>query len=304
MPQYAFILNPAARLGAAARQETALRRAIENAGLDAVCVCTRAPRHAVTLAQELAEKADAVVAVGGDGTVHEVAEGLVAHGKGIPLGVVGLGTGNDFARMLGLPQGLRAVAALETARVVRADYGVVAWEEADQTHHGFFCNGLGAGFDARVAVAAPRYKRLPGVGGYLVAVLDTLTRWQAPHATLALDGVTRFDAPLLLAAIGNGTTAGGGFVLTPEARIADGRLDVCVIRDLPRHQILRLLPQALRGLHGRSAAVQMATFQMLELHTAAPVAIHADGEVLTTATQHLRVHVVAGALPVLAGAEV
>ncbi len=299
--RYAFIVNPAARMGRAGRRVEALQAAIGAAGLDATLHQTERPRHAVALARQLAAEADVVVAVGGDGTVHEVAEGLVAAGGTTPLGVVPVGTGNDFVKMLSLPRGLAAVAGIAHARVVHADYGVVRWHEGGAGREGFFCNGLGVGFDAQVAAAAPRYKALPGVAGYLLAVLETLGRWQGPVAQIRVDDGTARALPLLLAAIGNGTTAGGGFRLTPEADIADGTLDLCLIRDVPRRRILTLLPTALRGTHVAAPEVSMARFTRLQLTTATPVAIHADGEVLTRATRHVEVHVVPGGLSVLVG---
>lgn len=297
--RYAFIFNPAARMGQARRRLRALETAIGEAGLQGSLLITERRRHAVDLARDAADGADVVVAVGGDGTVHEVAEGLVMHGGGVPLGVVPFGTGNDFAKMVGAPVGPKAVAALARARVAQADCGRVAWDEGDGTRHGYFFNGLGIGFDARVAGAAARYKHLPGVAGYIVAVFDTLAGWQAPRVSVSLDEAPGYHGRLLLAAIGNGTTAGGGFILTPGASIFDGYLDLCLIRDVPRRRILSLLPTALRGTHVQAPEVEMTRFRTLRLEADAPVAIHADGEVLTSSARAVAVQIVPGGLAVL-----
>ncbi len=299
MLRYTFIFNPAARLGAVARHEQNLRRAIERAGLDGEVILTTGPRHAVLLAREAARRADVVVAVGGDGTVHEVAKGLASAGTDAAMGVVALGTGNDFAKMLGLPVGLAAVPALATAQPVMVDYGIATWDEAEGTAEGFFCNGLGVGFDAQVAARAPRYKKLPGVAAYLCAVVDTLARWQSPRVRIYADDAAVHDGPMLLAAIGNGTTAGGGFVLTPGASITDGRLDLCAIRDATRGRVLQLLPRVLRGTHIHAPEVLQHTFTTLVLESETPVAVHADGEMLARATQRVSVRVVPAGLRVL-----
>lgn len=269
------------------------------AGFEATIHPTEGPRHAVALAHEQADLADVVVAVGGDGTVHEVAEGLVLHGGTVPMGVVPLGTGNDFAKMLGVPVGLAAVSALAQTSVAHADYGRVVWTGGEEAGSGYCFNGLGIGFDARVARAAARYKHLPGVAGYIAAVLETLVGWKAPHASIWLDGTQVFNAPLLLAAVGNGTTAGGGFVLTPQASIFDARLDACLIRGVPRRRILSLLPTALRGTHVHAPEVRMSTFTYLRLTSDVPVSIHADGEGLAAAAQAVEVSLVPAGLPVL-----
>ncbi len=290
-------------MGAVGRRAGAFEKALAAAGLAGSPVCwTEGPRHAADLSRRLAAEVDAVVAVGGDGTVHEVAEGLVAAGGGAALGVVAVGTGNDFVKMLGLPAGLGALAALEAARVQRVDYGLVRWMEGGAWHEGFFCNGLGMGFDARVAALAPRYKRLPGAAAYVCAALDTLVRWQSPAARLVADGAVLLDAPFLLAAVGNGTTAGGGFILTPQAAIADGRLDLCAIRAASRLRILQLLPAALRARHVEAPEVSLHLFTTLALETDAPIALHADGEVIAQETQRVEVAVRAAGLPVLMAA--
>ncbi len=191
----ALVLNPAARSGRTGALAEAVLAAAQSAGLDATLYPTARPRDAVRIAHLLATSGDvdAVVAVGGDGTVHEVAEGLldaVADGAPpVPFGVVPLGTGNDYVKILRAPRRWQeAIAALATATPRPLDAIALRWRtEAGGPWHTASCaNTLGVGLDARVAAEAPRFKRLGGVVGYLVAVWAALRGWQSPHARVAL----------------------------------------------------------------------------------------------------------------------
>ncbi|MDX1420356.1 MAG: diacylglycerol kinase family protein, partial [Rubricoccaceae bacterium] len=175
--RYAVVLNPAAQNGRAGRQRAAIEAAlrVENVRFD--LYVTERPGHATLLAQQAAPDADVVLAVGGDGTVQEVVQGL--HGSEAALGVLPLGTGNDFAYALGVPETLwEALQALLTAPVRTIDLGRVYWEDATDDalggHERLFANCLGVGFDALVARNARRFKRLGGRTAYHAAVFRTL----------------------------------------------------------------------------------------------------------------------------------
>ncbi|NNF56643.1 MAG: hypothetical protein HKN04_00235 [Rhodothermaceae bacterium] len=196
--RYAFILNPAAQSGRAGRRRRALEAALRAKDVDFTITETEAPGHAERLARAVAQSAEVIVAVGGDGTNQEVARGV--HGTGATMGVLPLGTGNDFAHAVGMPDDLQAaVSALLTADAVPVDLGRVRWQErADGgdlvTHEAFFTNCIGAGFDALAAVWARRYKRLGGRTAYVAAVLRALWQWRQPdmhveiRASMTTDG--------------------------------------------------------------------------------------------------------------------
>ncbi|HYE58792.1 MAG TPA: diacylglycerol kinase family protein [Rhodothermales bacterium] len=322
-----LILNPAARSGRTGRMADAVLAEARRAGLDPTLRLTERPRHAAHLAAEAANSgAEAVVAVGGDGTVHEVAEGLVRAGVPVPLGVVPMGTGNDFAKMVGAAPGGRvrpwreALASLVGASVRAVDVGWVRWEEATGEGGGEkgeggkgrapssplslrsspFFNAVGMGFDARVAVEAPRFKRLGGTLAYLAAIGAVLRKWEAVHLTArTADGTVLIDGPFFLATAGNGVSSGGGFYLTPEARVDDGLLDVCAVDSISVARILTLIPLVMRGRHTREPEAHFARTTALSLELSAPCAIHVDGEVATRDAVRVEVHVEAGALRVL-----
>ena len=297
------LLNPAARSGRAHRRRAALEDALARAGLDARLVETCGPGDAERLVCR-AGSVDLVVAAGGDGTVGEVVNGLAAHGPDGPaLGVVPLGTGDDYARALGVPRRLdAAVRALATTPPVALDLGEATWDDADGAHARRFANCLGAGFDAEATALAGQTKWLGGRSAYLAAVLRTLRSRRRRDVRVSVGGAAVFDGPLLLCEVGNGPAIGGGFRLTPDAALDDGRLDVCLARDMTPGRALRLLPLALAGRHTTAPEVSMHRAERVEVEATgpAPLVLQADGDVVSFTARRVRVAVLPGAVRVVA----
>ena len=304
---YVVILNPIAGNGRVRRQQDALRQAFVDAGLSFEVWQTEAPGHALALARNVQGDGRAVVAVGGDGTVHEVARGVIENGVRVPLGVIPMGTGNDFVKTIGMPgDPVAAVAALARARPEQVDYGQVRWRESGSgvMQEQAFVNAVGAGFDAQVAHTVDAFRWLPGVTSYLAAVLRTLRCWSSPPVVVArvTDGgeeVPLYDGPLLLATVGNGVSSGGTFYLTPHASIRDGLLDACIVEHASPWRIIQILPRALRGRHESAPEVRTARVRRLRIRAEAPLPVHADGEMLSAGTQEIEVSVVEKGLRVL-----
>ncbi len=312
----AFLLNPAAGNGRAARARPALEAAVNASGLDAVVHVSVSAERTAALATLLAASADAVVAVGGDGTVHDVAQALA--GTETHFGILPLGTGNDFARMLGMPGGLEAgVAALTTAVTRTLDVGAVRWRDAEGEHARVVVNALGAGFDAAAARRASRFKQFGGRTSYLAAVVQELWAWRRPgvHVEIAIGergaagtraasvgegGRVVYSGPLFLCEVGNGQAVGGGFRLTPDACLDDGLLDVCVVRHARTGRVLRILPTAFSGGHVVFPEVAMHRAERVAIRaTAGTLGVHTDGESAALAATALDVEAWPGALHVL-----
>ncbi len=240
----------------------------------------------------------AVIAVGGDGTVHEVGSGLV--GGRAMLGVLPVGSGNDFAKMLSSPRDPeRAVAWFRRAEHRFSDVGEVTITRADGSrtrHH--FINGLGLGLEAVVADSARKARYLKGFARYLAAALWNLATYTPPRMQI-MDDAGEFSGRQFLVAIGNGCCAGGRFRLTPAARIDDGLLDVCRVDSLSRWRLLRILPTVLSGRHVRFEEVRMSQVAAININCPDGCMVHADGEVLAGDAVEIRVRVKAGTLPVL-----
>ncbi len=303
--RFAYVLNPAAHSGRAGRRWGALAAALDAAGLGGTLHATTAPGDGVRRAREAARDADVVVAVGGDGTVHEVVNGLA--GTDAAFGLLPMGTGNDFAVTLGVPRRLaHAIAVLASAPARAVDVGLVRWQSdagGDAWQEKRFANGLGVGFDALAALGAARYKRVGGRTAYVLSVLQALRTLRSPDgsATVTVDGVPIYDGPLFLCEVGNGHSVGGGFLLTPDARPDDGRFGVCVVRHLRAARALRLLPTAFSGAHTRFPEVTMAEGADVRIAVAGPgLPVHGDGEGLVADARRVHATVLPGALRVVA----
>lgn len=308
--RYAFVLNPAARNRRAGRALPAIRAGLARRGVTATFALTEAVGHGTTLAASLAAAHDVVVAVGGDGTVQEVVRGL--YGTDAALGILPAGTGNDFAHALGMPDPVEeGLDALLAAPLKPIDLGRVRWTEgpagAPVEREGLFVNCLGAGYDGLVALGVPKYKWMGGKTAYVAAVLRALRLWKPPAAVAteppaaggAEPGPTAFDAPLFLVMICNGFSVGGGFLLTPDARPDDGRLDVCFVRGMPTHRVLRLLPMTFSGAHVGQPEVSLRRVERLALRAASPLPMQADGEILSMGAHTIEVEVLPAAMRAL-----
>jgi YegS/Rv2252/BmrU family lipid kinase len=302
---YTFIVNPAAGRGRVRKKLPCLVDQLKHRAFRFDLVATSYAGEARALARQAAARSDVVVAVGGDGTVHEVANGLLAAPNKATLGVLPLGSGNDFAAALGMPVQIEAgLDALQRAQLIRLDTGRVAVTEPSRRYATCFVNSLGVGFDAAVAAEAATQKLLPGLLGYAWAAIRSLRTWSSPQVEIVGDkngsdeGFT-VQGNLLLFALGNGPRVGGGFRLTPEASFCDGQLDVCVVEHLPMWRILPLIPIAIRGRHGDVPEVTMTKVTAVHLKSVQPLPVHADGEVISFCATELRVAIQPGTLPVL-----
>ncbi|MGY6553341.1 MAG: diacylglycerol/lipid kinase family protein [Wenzhouxiangella sp.] len=290
-----YIVNPVAGRRRWGRWETIIAQ-LRRTAPDAEILVSLARGEATALAQARSDDADRVViAVGGDGTVHELGGALV--GAAAALGVLPTGSGNDFASMIAVPADVGSAAEFFARQPLRrCDVGRVEWIDHDgAAGRAFFINSLGLGFEGAVAARAERFGRVPGGLRYLLAVARELPLFCCPHLSLDCDGEA-LDGRQLLVAVGNGQRAGGGFLLNPGARIDDGWLDVCRADDLPLHRLLRILPSVFRGGHLDFAGVHGGRCRNLHIQSEPPTPVHADGEILTHSAVSIDISIIAGGL--------
>lgn len=294
MPHATVILNPAAGGGSAGRSLDPLARAFREAGWSVEIILTERPGHATDLASQAARNgAERIIAVGGDGAVHEVANGLLAVGSRASLGVVPIGTGNDFAKLTGVYRHsvARAVARLVAATPRRFDAGKVLGE--------FFVNTLGFGFGPAVVQTRNAMPGLKGFLSYLVPVLWTFTRFRPPLFEVRTDTHAE-RGNMMMVEVCNGTTAGGSYRFAPDADPSDGLLDVCVIRKISLPRFLAALPRVMRGTHALMKEVTLVRTRALTLCTPeAPLVMHLDGELRTPQVRECTVTLEPGCLNVL-----
>lgn len=297
MSAYTFIVNPTAGKGAAARLLDPLRTALEGRGTDYDLVITSRPGHATTAAR--LSKAHIVVAVGGDGTLNEVANGLTGPGK--TMGILPAGSGNDFIKSVGIPSKFASALEVLFQGVRRpVDLGtVVCGALSGNSPPRYFVNGVGIGFDAAVAARTREITYLGGNALYIMAVFQTLGRYVPPHFTFSMNGTVQQSRNLLIA-IGNGPCAGGGFYLTPDARVDDGLLDICMVREKSILQILSLMPKVMKGKHQNVSGVSFHREKSISVSAQEPFFVHADGEIVGASVTRVDVGILPGQLSVIA----
>ena len=280
-----LIVNPAAGEGRAGRLRPWLLERLRFAGSAARLVETRGPGHARDLALHAAEQGhDRVVAVGGDGTVQEVVNGVMEADSDLAIGILAGGSGNDLARSLGLPR--RASDALgvalgETTR--RIDVGRAIRKSGSIESVRWFAAAGGIGFDAQVAaaMAGPRRRWQRGRLGYGVSTLRELARFRNRHVHVRLEtpqGQREIDRRVLFVAIANGRFYGGGMDICPDASLSDGLLDLCVVGDISRIEAVRQLPGLYRGRHVSHPAVELVRATSVQLDGERGTLVHLDGE--------------------------
>ena len=276
------VVNPAAGGGRTARRWGALAARLRRLGLEFEAVETSGRGEATELTRRAVSRGwPLVVAVGGDGTLNEVVNGLV-DSAGRPLATLGAiltGRGRDAGRNLGIAADHEAAMhRLVHGEDSLVDLGVAEWPAAPGR---LFVNSAGAGFDATVAVRAASI-RGPGTVPYLLGVLGALRAHRPVPASITLDGRLTWTGSMTMAVVANGPHYGGGMTIAPAARPDDGCLDLIVVGHLRRAALLAWLPTVYWGAHMRSARVTTGRGRAIEIETETPVAVHLDGEPVGT----------------------
>jgi diacylglycerol kinase (ATP) len=279
-----IILNPVAGRGRGARVESELRRYLEAEGLGFDLVHTAGRGHAAELAEQAARDGfELIVAAGGDGTVHEVVNGLMTASGGLEagtLGIIPIGSGSDFAHTAGVPSDLRAACRrLAHGQVKIVDVGRITMPGRATR---YFDNTLGIGFDGVVTVEAVKVKWLRGLALYLPVVLKTVfLSLKVPRVSIEYDG-EEMDLPALMVCVANGPREGGGFFVAPQAQPDDGLFDLCITREVSRLAMLGLIPHFMQGTHVDKEPVTMTRARRVTISSPDDLVAHVDGEVLCT----------------------
>jgi diacylglycerol kinase (ATP) len=287
-----LLLNGAAGSGKAVRQAQRATEMLRDAGAMVSLIETHSAEHLASEAEAaVAHRPDALGVVGGDGTVHTVVNGLLrsSEPRRPPVGVVPCGRGNDFARTIGITDLDTACAVLLGGDRQRIDLG--------RTEAGFFLGVAGTGFDSQVARRAQAGTTfLSGAAAYVYAALRTLTAFQPVNADVTYqDG--RYQGPITFAAVGNTGLYGGGMRIAPLASIEDGLLDLCLVKEVSRGTLLRMLPRVFSGGHLHHPQVVYAQTKWVHIESSEPLEVFADGEFMQPVPA--RIEVFPAALDVL-----
>lgn len=293
MSPFLVILNPAAGRGRALRNWREVARKLNQAGVAFVETATSRPLEAMEIAEREAGRHAGIVAAGGDGTVHEVVNGLMRAGRGTAFGVIPLGSGDDFAKLLANDY----VSSLSNEKTRPFDVGRIVCGSETR----YFANGMDIGFGAhgaRNVALVPRF--VTGFGAYLGALLLTMVRYPLLRVRMQLDDAPPFELATAMTAVMNGSTFGGSFRVCPEARPDDGLLDLLLVGPVSRLQILQLVPKILRAAHVGDPRLRLERAKRVVIEAEVPLLVEADGEIVFHEAKRLEIGLLPAALKVFA----
>ena len=297
----ALVVNPTAGRGAAGRALGAICRLCSErfARPVRVHVTGRVGDGERLALQSVEEGAEIVAAVGGDGTLHEVANALqsIDQMQSVSLALIPFGTGNDFARAVNLRGTIASVIdVIATGERRMIDVGIIESPSLPASRR--FLVAAGIGFVADTAhTVNTRVKYLTGPAAYVYGACITLRDFRPVRARLSFDGRESESVDLALVSVSNVATTGGGIKIAPNASPTDGLFDVCLVESLPKMQLISKLPLAFVGRHVEDPHVKMIRCASLEIETESPCALWIDGEV--TGATPVTFHMQPAALPMI-----
>jgi diacylglycerol kinase (ATP) len=278
------IVNPAAGAGASGKKWPQVKGLLENNGVLFEHAFTEAPGHATELAMSAVGKGyELVVSVGGDGTVNEIVNGIYAAGANgdVMLGIISTGTGKDYIKTVGIPRNCEeACRRLCNPSKVIVDLGIIEYMRNGAIEKRVFVNFAGLGLDAEIVKATTNtFKALGGMPSYLIGMLSSLILHSNKDVIITMDGKPekrRVDEVL----VNNGKYGGGGMLPAPDADLSDGILDVLIINAASKPELMRSLPRIYKGTHATHPNVTMKRAKVVEVQSAQPMLVQADGELL------------------------
>lgn len=288
------ILNPYANRWRAGSRVDEVRAAFTAVGLTPDIVQTTRPQEGIVLAETaVTEGYDVVVAAGGDGTLNEVANGVLrAAGSGptVPFGILPIGTANDFSDMVGLPRDLaQAVQIIAAGKTRQIDAGRI--------NDHFFINNCAVAMEPMITLENIRMKRLSGEIRYVVALLKGLIKLKAWQMQVQWDG-GGYDGPTYLLSVCNGPRT-GGFYMAPNAAVDDGLFDFVFAPQVPKLTVISILAKLFRKTHIFHPQVVYGRTTHISLTSQPGTPIHADGEIIAEAATHVEYEILPGKLTLL-----
>lgn len=297
MLRTAILVNPTSGKGRSGRNAPAAIDRLRSHGVEVQVLQAESAEASLDAARKaVADGVDALIACGGDGTVHLALQAV--HGTGTALGIIPVGTGDDIARALNLPLGdvAAAVDVIAAGRTRTVDYGLI--HAADGTVRAFLAV-MSAGFDSEVTARANAMTWPTGSSRYLLATLAELKVYQPVEFTITVDGATTVAEGMMLA-VGNGSSYGGGMYVCPNAALDDGQLDLTFLTKTSKLTFLKTFPSVFKGTHVNHDSVRTMRGSRI-LVAAQGQTAYADGE--RVGPLPVEVEVVSGGLQVFAAVE-
>lgn len=281
---WGFIVNPAAGNGRGRAIFERLQKTDVFKSIKSVYHYSEYEGHAEKIAEDLSGKGEIekIIVVGGDGTIHEVINGLTKHT--IPIGFIPAGSGNDFARGIGIKGSPESILERLIYSSITKTYWLGTYKHG-KAESRYFVNSMGFGFDAEIAHTANHsfhkkifnYFRF-GTGSYVIALLQVLTKFQAKTLEITIDGKKRIVEDCLLLSVGNHPYYGGGMKIMPNAKIQSGKFSVLLIHSVPKWKVLSLFMTVFIGSHEKISGVELLEASSLSLRVKKPLYMQVDGQ--------------------------
>ena len=267
-----FIINPIAGGGKANSLISQIKESMDKHNRKYDIILTSKPKEAIEISKENVDKYEIIVAVGGDGTINEVAKGIISTGRGT-LGIIPGGTGNDMAKSLGIsmdPQ--KSLEILNRGFKKEIDIGTV--------NNSSFFNIASVGLDAEVIENHNKFKsRIRGGKVYILSVIYTLFNFKDKDLEIEIDGKI-LNEKIMLLAVGNGKYYGGGMKIIPTAKINDGFLHICIVSGISKIKTMILFPTIFKGNHIKyEKYVRIYKAKKIKIKSKTKISINVDGEV-------------------------
>jgi YegS/Rv2252/BmrU family lipid kinase len=274
-----IILNPAAGRGRAGNIRKRLVSCLQEKKIPFQLELTRGPGHAKEIAFRMSEIIETIVAAGGDGTINEVVSGIV--GRKAAIAILPLGSGNDFNKVIGISKKIdHAIDAIINGTRKLLDLGKVSyWNHWGEKKERYFINTLGMGLDAEIAKETKQIKFLRGLPLYLLAAVKALQKHCPNEYRITEEKMTKVERAFFICA-GNGCFEGGGFKLLPNANPNDSLLDICILRVMPIHKAIGIVPKLIKGTHENLPKVSMWKSRKFFIEAKNTFILHGDGEIL------------------------
>jgi diacylglycerol kinase (ATP) len=293
--RFAVIVNPKAAGGKAIKKLPEISAVASSIAPEYLLHVTSSIEDARLRAREFANMGvERIVAVGGDGTFNEVANGILESGHRTALGIVPAGTGCDLPRTLRVPGSIReALTFALTGEAQSMDVGLAKTSTTER----HFLNVAGLGFDAKVADRAQRTKRLSGKKAYIAALAQSLTDFGYIDVRIETDG-KEIATKAVFVSIANAQYLAGGFHFAPMAKVNDGLLDLAIIDDISLPGFVKAVPSVMRGKHLSNPHWSHYTTTHVRVTATTPALVQLDGEISGTSPAEFTI--VPGALDVVA----
>lgn len=284
-----LIINPAAGRGRALKLSKQVIHEFETRGTDFEYEYSEKPRHALDISREASTKFQKVIALGGDGTVNEVGEGLV--GSDAIFGVIPLGSGNDFAKEIGIPAKISDAVDI----ILSDDFQTI---DVIKVNDRISLNTVGVGFNGTVSEVVKSIKYLKGMSVYIWGVVKTAAMYKSIPLKISLNE-RLIEEKIFMISICNSKSEGGGFIVAPDAENNDGLFDVTIIREIGYMKLLLNLNKALTGNLNKLDEVETIKAESIVIESEFPMPVHVDGEVISLNAHKVEASILKSALKVV-----